>query len=114
MQAVTIAGFETYPSKIDPRPMWMGGQVRRSLDGTGYRKGLPPKIRLALTWEYLTADEAQIIRVIFAQALAGAVQITCENPAINGNFLFSGDELALEPLEGEDELFQASMTFEER
>ena len=114
MQAVTIAGFETYPSKIDPRPLWIGGGVRRSLDGTGYRKGLPPKIRLTLTWSYLTADEAQILRVIFTQTLMGTVRITCANPTISSNFLFSGDELPLEPLEGEDELFQASMTFEER
>lgn len=114
MQAVTIAGFETFPSKIDPRPLWIGGSIRRALDGTGYRKGLPHKIRLVLSWGYLTADEAQILRVIFAQALAGAVKITCENQAINGNFLFSGDELSLEPLEGDGEFYKATMTFEER
>lgn len=113
MTAVTIAGFETYPSKIDPRSLWIGGPPKRSLDGTGYRKGVKVKIRLALTWGYVTPDEAQVLRVIFAQARMGAVAITCSDPAISGSFLFTDDALALEPLEGEAELYQASMTFEE-
>lgn len=114
MQAVTIAGFETFPSKIDPRSMRIGGGIRRALDGTGYQKTVGTKTRLVLTWGYLTPDEAQILRVIFAQALAGTVRITCADPVINGNFFFAGDELPLEPLEGDGEFYKATMTFEER
>lgn len=110
---ITIQGWELHPEIITHRPALIGGPIRRSLNGTGYRKVVSTKGKLSLSWPVLDADEMQIVRIIFEQAKAGAVTVTCSDPVISGSFLIADDELAFDPLEGAEALWRGSMTFEE-
>lgn len=114
LTSVTIAGFEIWPSKIDYRPMRIGGSIRRSLDGTAYAKDVAKKHRLALPFDFATADEMQAIRVVFEQCRMSYVAITCSSPYISSNFLLKDEELAFEPLDGPGNLYAGTLTFEER
>lgn len=114
LTSVTIAGFEVWPEKVDYHPMWIGGDVREALDGTAYRKNVGQKHRLVLSWAYATADEYQILKVIWEQARQGAMTITCSDPYISASFICLDPELGLEPLEGSDPYYQGTLTFRER
>lgn len=114
LTSITIAGFEVWPETIDYRPMWIGGDLRRALDGTAYRKNVAQKYRLALSWSYATAEEHQEIKVIWEQARQGAVTITCSDPLISGTFTLTSQDFPLEPLDGEDPYYKGVMTFEEQ
>lgn len=114
LTSVTIAGFEVWPEKVDHRPMWIGGDPRRALDGTLYRKNAGQRHRLILPWSYATADEYQVLKVIWEQARQGAVTITCSDPLFSASFVLTDAEFPLEPLDGPDPYYQGAMTFEER
>lgn len=109
----TINGFELYPSKVTPVPMWIGGGVRRSLNGTARRKRVSVKQRIVLRWDVMTADEKAIADVIWVQAGADSVTIVNAEQGINGSFVFADPELKLEPLEGKPGRWAGVMTFEE-
>lgn len=111
MPSITIAGYELFPETVAPRRRRIGGPIREALDGTGYRKDVAQKVKLAVDFPYLTSDEFQAVLAVWESCRAGAVTISCSNPLVSGSFLLADDELAFDPLEGSSGLWRGSFNF---
>lgn len=114
MATVTIQGFELFPEQVLPRLRNIGGPIRRSLDGTGRKKVVGQKNKVQLVWPSLDADEFQVVKVIWEQARQGSVTIACADPYVSGTFLCADEELAFDPLEGDQKQWRGVLNFEEQ
>jgi hypothetical protein len=110
---ITIAGYEVYPNKITTPQILYGGGIRRSLNGTAWRKIVSTKYKFNATWDFMDNEEAQWIRIILLQAIRGEVTITCDDPVINSSFIIANSEIALERLEGDGCFYKLELQFEE-
>lgn len=108
----TINGFDLYPSKVVPSPMWYGGPIRRSLSGKGRRKRVSSPNSLVLRFDCITADEKALVDIVWIQAGADAVTIVNEDHGISGRYLLADSRLNFEPLDGAERLWAGSMSFE--
>lgn len=113
MATVTIAGFELYPEQVTPRQRNLGGPIRRALDGTGRKKVPASKAKLQLAWPSLDSDEMQVVRVVWELCRQGSVSISCSDPYVSGTYLCADEELAFDPLEGDQKLWRGVLNFEE-
>lgn len=111
---VLIGTIPVFPSAADPRPMTIGGEIARSLDGTGYQKSVGIKVKLSLAWDAITEMELQDVRVIWTQALSNPPTITCSDPYVSGTFLMATKEWPFKPIDGDEGLYSGAIVFEER
>jgi hypothetical protein len=113
MSTITIAGYEVYPSVISNPSSLYGGQVRRSLDGTAWRKIVTKKNKVALVWDFIDAEEKFWLDLILSQCLNSSVSIVCDSPSISGTFILANDDIDFKDVEGSDKYTSLELLFEE-
>lgn len=111
---VTIAGWDTYPEAVDYVPFLVGGAPRDSMNGTFYRKITAQKHKVPLVWGYLSADEMQVIRVVWSICQQGPVTIACADPAITGTFLVTDVDFPFTLIEGQTAAYKGALNFVEQ
>lgn len=112
--ATTVAGIDLYPSNVRAVPMRLGGGIRRSLSGKGYRKRTATKWRVVLRFDFVTPEEMANIRAVWHLADQGTVPIVDAAEGINGTYLSADDELPFQRVDGNSLGWTGTLTFEEQ
>ncbi len=111
-EAITLAGWTLYPSKIKDDLLLLGGGIRRSLSGKAFRKITAKKKRISLTWDALSPEERQLLEIIFTSGDSSSIAVACATRSINGSFIQADEARSFDDL-GDSDYKAFSLTLEE-